>query len=188
MLGQKQFWDGLPTGIFFSGSIREDKVHIKILGWFVRDVLMFYRTVRLQVKFWGSRELLGVNDIGDVTIGIRVDPRGFTVMCRSSVRAWRTWREPYVDIIWHFFKTYGMTYKPTLNTWTWPRGDVPGLRWDFIIGIRPDVHGFTDSYGSCLRVWYTWCMCHVWTWYNICTSTKRIDMGGRSWLVVDWRG
>jgi hypothetical protein len=72
---------------------------------------------------YDSRELPGVSTSGPgigwgVISGIRADPRGFTGVCGlggSSI--WHMWARSG-HMAWH------MT---TLDTQTWPRGEVPGL-------------------------------------------------------------
>jgi hypothetical protein len=55
-----------------------------------------------------------------VTNGIRVDPHSFTSLSRLGVRTyvlWRMWARSG-HMAWHMM---------TLDTQTWPRGEVPGL-------------------------------------------------------------
>jgi hypothetical protein len=76
------------------------------------DCLWSYRVVRSKYRQSGSG--------WGVTNGIRADPRGFTSVCGLGVRvygAWRMWARSG-HMAWH------MT---TLNTQTWPKGEVPSL-------------------------------------------------------------
>jgi hypothetical protein len=77
------------------------------------------------VTIYDPRELPGVSTASPgigrgVTSGIRADPLGFTGMCGLGVRLYGTWRMWALSghMVWHMM---------TLDTQTWPRGEVAGL-------------------------------------------------------------
>ena len=91
-----------------------------------------------MATIYDPRELPGVSTAGPwigrgVTSGIRADPHDFTGVCGLGVRVYVTWRmwAQSGHMAWH------MT---TLDTQTWPRGEVPGL-------------GLTDEDVGLLRGW-----------------------------------
>jgi hypothetical protein len=87
-------------------------------------------------------ELPGVSIVGPgirrgVTSGIRANPRGFTGVCGLGVRVYGAWRM----LAWSGHMAWHMT---TLDTQTWLRGEVPGLRLTdedvgFLRGVDCDI-------------------------------------------------